>query len=293
LPNSIPQGYNVFFDIIQEIQDEGIALPFRPTLNFIGTGVVASEDVPNNRINVDIPGNVQPHNLLDGSQNQDTVANAVTRGDLIVGNASPLWDVLSIGTALQQLRVNAGGLDLEYFTPAPATNFYQTIQDEGIALPQQPTFNFIGPIVTAVDDPANNRTNITIAGGASVDTFMYGFASDGTLGGGPGEHGGWFSDDETSTLLHAQSFVTFAYTIKRGTVHVGTNSSDGATELGVEINGVINANTLITVPSSTTGSFDTGAISEAVAINDLTNLNMNRIGSSTFGDYNYHMECER
>jgi len=232
MPNPVPQGYNVFFDIIQLIQDEGTPLPFQPTINFIGAGVIATDDPANNRTNVTIPG-------------------------------------------------GAGAA------------FYQTIEDEGIALPQQPIFNFIGPIVTAVDDPANNRTNITIAGGGGVDTFMYGFASDGDLSGGPDEHGGWFSDDETSTLLHAQSFVTFAYTIKRGTVHVGTNSSDDVTELAVQINGVINANTLIAVPSSTTGSFDTGAISEAVAINDLTNLNMDRQGSSTFGDYNYHMECER
>jgi len=292
LPNGIPQGYNTFFDIIQLIQDEGIDLPFRPTINFIGTGVTATEDVPNNRINVDIPGNVQPHDLLDGSQNQDTVANVVTAGDLIFGNGTPLWDVLPIGTPGQVLT-QVGGFPAWADLPADV-DFYQTMQDEGVALPQQPTLNFIGPIVTVTDDPGNNRTNVTITGGgAGTDTFMYGFHSDGTLGGGPDERAGWFSDDETSTLAHAQSFVTFAYTIKRGTVHVGTNSSDGPTELGVEINGVINANTIITVPISTTGSFDTGAISEAVLANDLTNLNMDRQGSSTFADYNYHMECER
>jgi len=179
LPNGIPQGYNVFFDILQEIQDEGIALPFQPTLNFIGTGVTATDDPGNSRINVDIPGvSALVHDLLDGTQNQDTVANPATAGDLIIGNASPLWDVLSIGTpgqvltqvagfpawatpsasnphdlldgninqdtvanmatqgslikgdgtplwgefligsALQQLRVNVGGTDLEYFTPS-------------------------------------------------------------------------------------------------------------------------------------------------------------------------------
>lgn len=291
MPNPIPQGFNVFFDILQQIQDEGITLPFRPTLNFTGTGVTATEDPPNDRINVDIPGNVQPHDLLDGSQNQDTVAHPVVAGDLIFGNGTPLWDGLAIGSVGEVLTV-VGGFPAWASLPADV-DFYQTIQDEGIALAQQPTFNFIGAGVTAVDNPGSNRTDITIpGGGAGTDTFMYGFHDDGGLDGGV-ERAGWFSDDPTSTLAHAQSFVTFAYTIKRGTVHVGTNSSDGATDLAVEINGVVNANTLITVPASTTGSFDTGAISEAVAANDLTNLNMDRTGSSTFADYNYHMECQR
>lgn len=289
---SVPQGYNVFFDILQQIQDEGLNLPFQDTLNFVGAGVTATDDPGNGRTNVNIPGNVQPHDLLDGSQNQDTVAHPVVAGDLIFGTGSPLWDGLAVGNPGDVLTV-VGGFPAWATLPADI-DFYQTIQDEGIALAQQPTFNFIGAGVTAVDNPGSNRTDITIpGGGAGTDTFMYGFHSDGSLGGGPDERAGWFSDDETSTLLHAQSFVTFTYTIKRGTVHVGTNSSDGATDLAVEINAIINANTLITVPSSTTGSFDTGAISEIVAINDLTNLNMDRQGSSTFGDYNYHMECER
>ena len=293
MPNSIPQGYNVFFDIIQEIQDEGIALPFRPTLNFIGTGVVATEDVPNNRINVDIPGNVQPHNLLDGSQNQDTVANAVTRGDLIVGNASPLWDVLSIGTALQQLRVNAGGLELEYFTPAPASSFYQTIQDEGVALPQQPTFNFIGPIVTAVDDPANNRTNITITGGAGgANTFILGYADDDALGSGEG-FASFFSDGDDGAEDEATGFLAFDITVKRVTIHVGSNSSDDVTDIVMRDDGVDVPNTTFNIPSSTTGSFDSGAISESIVSFSLINLELTRNGSSTFGDFSIYVEVEK
>ncbi len=292
MPNGIPQGYNVFFDILQEIQDEGIALPFRPTLNFIGTGVVASEDVPNNRINVDIPGNVQPHNLLDGSQNQDTVANPATAGDLIIGNASPLWDVLPIGTPGQVLTQVAGFP--AWVTPTPATNFYQTIQDEGIALPQQPTFNFIGAIVTAVDDPGNNRTNITIAGGGGGDnTVIFGFNSDGSISAGPDEFGGWFSDDATSNEFHAQSFVAFAYTVVRATCHIGANSSDDQIVFDMRNASVDVPNTEIIVPSSTTGSFDTGVISQAISAFDLTNVRFDRQGSSTVSDYNYFIECEK
>lgn len=36
----------------------------------------------------------KPHPLLDGDQNNDTVAQAPSRGSLIYGNATPLWDEL-------------------------------------------------------------------------------------------------------------------------------------------------------------------------------------------------------
>ena len=49
-----------------------------------------------------------------------------------------------------------------------ATSFYQTIQDEGSALTQRPTFNFTGVGVTATDDVGNNRTNIDIPGAVSA-----------------------------------------------------------------------------------------------------------------------------
>lgn len=39
---------------------------------------------------------------------------------------------------------------------------YDTVQDEGVARPQQTKLNFIGSSVTAVDDAANTRTNVTV-----------------------------------------------------------------------------------------------------------------------------------
>jgi len=48
--------------------------------------------------------------------------------------------------------------------------FYQTIQDEGSAVTQRPTFNFIGAGVTAVDNAGSNRTDITITGAGGPDT---------------------------------------------------------------------------------------------------------------------------
>ena len=50
------------------------------------------------------------HALL-GSYHSDAVTDAVTRGSLVYGNATPQWDELVIGTAHQLLKVTAGGTD--------------------------------------------------------------------------------------------------------------------------------------------------------------------------------------
>jgi len=56
-----------------------------------------------------------PHKLLSATHT-DTVAASVVQGDIIIGDITPKWSKLAIGTALQQLRVNAGATALEYFT---------------------------------------------------------------------------------------------------------------------------------------------------------------------------------
>ncbi len=45
------------------------------------------------------------HALLDGSIASDTAASAVTKGDLVIGNATPAWDDLGIGTDNHHLVV--------------------------------------------------------------------------------------------------------------------------------------------------------------------------------------------
>lgn len=58
-----------------------------------------------------------------------------------------------------------------------------TIQDEGVSLPNQSTINFIGPDVTATNDPTNNRTNITITECVPINRIVG--TSTGLQGGGP------------------------------------------------------------------------------------------------------------
>ena len=59
-----------------------------------------------------------------------------------------------------------------------------TVQDEGAQLTARPALNFIGPHVTAVDDPANARTNVTITGslgGSGSITFTTGANTSNTV----------------------------------------------------------------------------------------------------------------
>ena len=44
-------------------------------------------------------GAIAAHAMLDGSVHTDSVADAVTRGSIIYGNATPKWDELVIGAA--------------------------------------------------------------------------------------------------------------------------------------------------------------------------------------------------
>lgn len=62
------------------------------------------------------------HDLLDGAVNQDTVAQAVTRGSLIVGNATPKWDELVIGSANTLLK--SDGTDAAWGTVNLLSGFH-------------------------------------------------------------------------------------------------------------------------------------------------------------------------
>lgn len=51
-------------------------------------------------------GGGSPHALLDGSTHNDTAAQTVSRGSLIIGNSTPAWTELVIGAANRVLRSN-------------------------------------------------------------------------------------------------------------------------------------------------------------------------------------------
>jgi hypothetical protein len=66
------------------------------------------------------------------------------------------------GTGIMEEITLGTNLSLSGNTLNAAGGGYNTIQDEGIAVPVQTTVNFIGDGVTATDDAVNSRTNVTI-----------------------------------------------------------------------------------------------------------------------------------
>lgn len=67
-------------------------------------------------------GGSSPHALLDGTENNDTVAQTPSRGSLIVGNSTPKWDELVIGSASTLLQ--SDGTDASWNTVNLLSNFH-------------------------------------------------------------------------------------------------------------------------------------------------------------------------
>jgi hypothetical protein len=112
------------------VQEEGNSLTARTKLNFIGSGVTAADDPSNNRINVTISGAAVSHAQSHQKNGTDEI------------NVSNLSGVLADPQKI-------------------------VVQEEGNVLTARPKLNFIGAGVTAVDDPSNNRINVTISGSAA------------------------------------------------------------------------------------------------------------------------------
>lgn len=98
------------------IEDEGVPLVQRTTIDYVGAGVAAADVGGLTRIT--IPGGGAPHNLLDGVTHPDTAAQAVSVGSLVYGDNTPDWNelvrVVPGGPALR----NVLGLDQGDTVPA-------------------------------------------------------------------------------------------------------------------------------------------------------------------------------
>lgn len=73
------------------------------------------------------PSVTVPHPLLDGVQDNDTLAGTVVRGDVIVGNATPKWARVGKGSGGQFFRMNGAGTDPNWETVA-----YQNLLLDGV-----------------------------------------------------------------------------------------------------------------------------------------------------------------
>jgi hypothetical protein len=142
------------------VQDEGAPVGTRPILNFIGAGVTATDDPGNNRVNVTIPGGNTPLSddtpiEVDASAGGPGVATEVSRADhrhqaLIGDPVTVRGDTNDPGAADELSRADhLHRLELE-------------VLDEGALEGARPAVNFIGPNVEAVDNPGDDRVDVTI-----------------------------------------------------------------------------------------------------------------------------------
>jgi hypothetical protein len=119
------------------------------------------------------------HNLLNGSEHPDTVTQAVSRGSLIYGNSTPLWDELVIGGAGTVLTSN--GTDVSWSsnvvlaaggairTSLVATNtlLFQAYDTDGVSYTTFAT-------LTAGTTPTFNLNAATTVGGVGVVAYAGG-----------------------------------------------------------------------------------------------------------------------
>ena len=153
-------------------------------------------------ISIDNSGSV----TFTGSIDLSDLANQ-TAGDILYWD--PAANTLPIGANGEVLTVSGG---LPSWQPAAASGFYQTIEDEGIAVTQRPTFNFIGAGVSAVDNPGQNRTDVTIIGGGG----------EANTGANVGAGTGLVFRDKTGVTLNFKSLIG-------GTNVTVTNNADDIT----------------------------------------------------------------
>lgn len=116
---------------------------------------------------------------------------------------------------------------------------YNEIQEEGTAVTKRRRFNFIGSGVTAADDSANGRTNVTIStGGNSFETVDVPAGTDPV------------ADSSTDTLLITET-TPFAIT---GTA--GTDTIDFTVDAGADFDssGLIEADS-VALTTDTTGDY--------------------------------------
>jgi hypothetical protein len=105
----------------------------------------------------DIGGAGGNHDLLDGSVIQDSIAQAVTRGSLIYGNATPLWDELVIATGF----LNGDGTDVAYKTYAETMGLLSGAAAAAFDLNGQQLQNLV--LHTVADDAAKTALTQVLA----------------------------------------------------------------------------------------------------------------------------------
>lgn len=184
------KGEVSIFATIGQIENNGVAVPGEPTLNFLSPLVVT--DNPTNQssdISVSLAtlyyqtvqqagtskaqepklNFLAPMTVTDDPGNTSSdVAVSVMVGDSGSGGVKGLVPAPGAGDAAAGKYLKADGT----FEVPPGTGgaaYYQTIEEAGVSKPQEPNLNFLAPFVVT-DNPGNSSTDISLNSSvASVD----------------------------------------------------------------------------------------------------------------------------
>lgn len=123
-------------------------------------------------------GGGSPHDLLDGSQNQDTLAGSVVLGDLIHGNATPKWARIAGNTTTTRKFFNQTGNGTISAVPAWSALVAGDIPDISASyVPVARTITASSPLTGGGDLSANRSIGLGTVGIANGGTGQTGKAA--------------------------------------------------------------------------------------------------------------------
>jgi hypothetical protein len=174
------------------VEDEGVPVGSSPTLSFAGAGIVASAG-PGDRVTITVPGGAPlsgsaPTQIDVGDAGQAGASTDAARADhqhelpapaapVDVARADHKHDVLTAAPATVTGATNTEGVATSLARSDHQHRLALGVQDEGALQGSRPYLNFIGAGVGAVDNPGQDRVDVTIPGsvtdGAVVERDLY------------------------------------------------------------------------------------------------------------------------
>jgi hypothetical protein len=113
--------------------------------------------------------------LLDGTNHTDTTNSAVTKGDLVVGNGTPLWDDLAVGSNGQVLTANSAATNgVEWANAGGGDSYIRKTADETVT--SSTTLQNDDHLVFAVDANSVYSIEMVLIVSAGNTTADYKFA---------------------------------------------------------------------------------------------------------------------
>ena len=129
------------------IQQAGVFVGSRINLNFV-SGATCVDNATNNRVDCTMSGG-------------GTITGSGTANQVAFWTSGTNLSATTAGTTGDCLHFNSGSPPT--WSSCTATSAYSTVQEEDVSLTQRTILNFRGSAITAVDDGAGTRTNVTLS----------------------------------------------------------------------------------------------------------------------------------